>query len=144
LGAEDPDGAERSAYIALKMGVLTMGTMGLLFFLFPSMFLRIFTTDEGVIAAGIPLLRIVAFTQIPEAFGFVIPGALRGAGDTKPGMYVTVLGIWGVRLTLTYILMNVFHMGLTAAWFAMFADWVVRASLYWYRLRQGGWKRIKV
>lgn len=144
LGAEDPEGAEKSAYIALKMGVLTMGTMGLLFFLFPSMFLRIFTTDEGVIAAGIPLLRIVAFTQIPEAFGFVIPGALRGAGDTKPGMYVTVLGIWGVRLTLTYILMNVFHLGLTAAWFAMFADWVVRASLYWYRLRQGGWKRIKV
>ncbi len=144
LGAEDPDGAERSAYIALKMGVLTMGTMGLLFFVFPSMFLRIFTTDEGVIAAGIPLLRIVAFTQIPEAFGFVIPGALRGAGDTKPGMYVTVLGIWGVRLTLTYILMNVFQLGLTAAWFAMFADWVVRASLYWYRLRQGGWKRIKV
>ncbi|HHW26453.1 MAG TPA: MATE family efflux transporter [Firmicutes bacterium] len=144
LGAKDPDGAERSAYIALKMGVLTMGTMGVLFFLFPSTFLRIFTTDEGVIAAGVPLLRIVAFTQIPEAFGFVIPGALRGAGDTKPGMYVTVLGIWCVRLALTYVLMNVFHMGLTAAWVAMFADWVVRASLYWYRLKQGGWKRIKV
>ncbi len=144
LGAKDPDGAERSAYIALKMGVITMGTMGVLFFLFPSTFLGIFTTDQGVIARGVPLLRIVAFTQIPEAFGFVIPGALRGAGDTKPGMYVTVLGIWCVRLALTYTLMNLWHMGLTAAWIAMFVDWVVRASLYWYRLKQGGWKRIKV
>ncbi|HHY44468.1 MAG TPA: MATE family efflux transporter [Firmicutes bacterium] len=144
LGAKDPEGAEKSAIIAMKMGVLTMGTMGVLFFLFPAQFLSIFTNDAGVIARGVPLVRIVAFTQFPEALGFVIPGALRGAGDTRIAMYVTVAGVWCVRLGLTYVLMNFFNVGLTAAWFAMFADWVVRSSLYWVRLKRGKWKEIKV
>jgi len=144
LGAKDPEGAEKSAMIAMKMGLLTMGTMGVLFFLFPAQFLSIFTNDAGVIARGVPLVRIVAFTQIPEALGFVIPGALRGAGDTRIAMYVTVAGVWVMRLGLTYVLMNFFNVGLTAAWFAMFADWVLRSSMYWVRLRRGKWKEIKV
>jgi Na+-driven multidrug efflux pump len=40
--------------------------------------------------------------------------------------------------------MNVFNVGLTAAWFAMFADWVLRSALYWVRLKRGKWKEIKV
>lgn len=144
LGAKDPEGAEKCALVAMKMGLLTMGTMGLLFFLFPAQFLSIFTNDPAVIARGIPLVRIVAFTQIPEALGFVIPGALRGAGDTRIAMYVTVAGVWVVRLGLTYLLMEVFGVGLTAAWFAMFADWVVRSSLYWVRLKGGRWKETRV
>ncbi len=144
LGAKDPDGAEKSAMLSIKMGVLTMGTMGSLFFLLPGQFLRIFTDDLEVIAKGIPLLRIVAFTQIPEAIGFVIPGALRGAGDTRVAMYVTVLGVWGVRFALTYVLINHFGMGLVAAWVAMFLDWVVRAGLYYGRLKRGHWKEISV
>lgn len=143
LGAKDPEGAEKSALIAMKMGVLTMGTMGVLFFLFPAQFLSIFTNDPGVIARGVPLVRIVAFTQFPEALGFVIPGALRGAGDTRIAMYVTVAGVWIMRLGLTYILMNYFNVGLTAAWFAMFADWALRSALYWVRLKRGKWKEIK-
>jgi Na+-driven multidrug efflux pump len=114
----------------------------LLFFLFPRQFLSIFTNDLEVIAKGIPLLRIVAFTQIPEAMGFVIPGALRGAGDTRVAMYVTVLGVWGVRFALTYVLINHLGMGLAAAWVAMLLDWVVRAGLYWVRLKRGHWKKI--
>lgn len=144
LGAKDPDGAEKCALLSMRMGLISMGSMGLLFFLFPAQFLRIFTVDSAVIARGVPLLRIVAFTQIPEALGFVIPGALRGAGDTRVSMYVTVLGAWFVRVGLTYCLMNIAHLGLIAAWIAMFLDWVARSSLYWMRFRRGKWKTLKV
>ncbi len=144
LGAKDPKGAEKRALFSMRMGLLSMGTMGLLFFLFPAQFLSIFTRDPGVIAKGVPLVRIVAFTQFPESLGFVIPGALRGAGDTRISMYVTVFGAWIVRVGLTYLLMNVLHMGLTAAWIAMFVDWVARSSLYWVRFKRGAWKTIRV
>jgi putative MATE family efflux protein len=144
LGAKDPVGAEKRALFAIRMGLLSMGSMGVLFFLFPGQFLSIFTQDPGVIAKGIPLLRIVAFTQFPESLGMVIPGALRGAGDTRVSMYVTVLGAWVVRVGVTYVLMNVLHMGLTAAWIAMFLDWVARSGLYWLRFKRGAWKTIRV
>lgn len=144
LGAKDPQGAEKRALFSMRMGLLSMGTMGLLFFLFPAQFLRIFTNDPNVISKGIPLLRIVAFTQIPESLGFVIPGALRGAGDTRVSMYVTVFGAWVVRVGLTYALMNYMHLGLVGAWIAMFLDWVGRSSLYWLRFKGGQWKTLRV
>ena len=59
-------------------------------------------------------------------------------------MYVTVIGIWVVRVGLTRILMSTFNLGLTAAWLAMFMDWMVRATLYIFRLRSGKWKSIRV
>lgn len=144
LGAKDPDGAEKRAILSMKMGLLAMGTMGMLFFLFPAQLLHIFTNDPEVVSRGIPLLRIVAFTEIPEALGFVIPGALRGAGDTRISVYVTVVGAWVVRCGTTYILMNYLHVGLTAAWIAMFLDWVVRSSLFWLRFKRGAWKTLRV
>lgn len=144
LGGKDPEGAEKVAMLSIRMAIFSMGTMGLLFFLLPSQFLRIFTDDVDVILRGVPLLKIVAFTQIPEAVGFVIPGVLRGAGDTRIAMYVTVLGVWCVRVGLTYLLMRFWNMGLTAAWIAMLLDWLVRSALYLARLKRGKWKSIEV
>ncbi|HHY95636.1 MAG TPA: MATE family efflux transporter [Firmicutes bacterium] len=144
LGAGRTAEAERSTSVSLQFALATMGFMAVLFFAIPGYFLRIYTGDAQVIRLGIPLLRIVAFTQFPEAVGFVLPGALRGAGDTAVVMYITVIGMWGVRLGLTSLFVFGLGMGLVGAWLAMLADWLVRAGLYIWRFRQGRWKRIRV
>ncbi|TYP54909.1 MATE family efflux transporter [Thermosediminibacter litoriperuensis] len=144
LGAGDAGGAQKSTSISLLIATAIMGTMGLMFFSFPVMFLKIFTNDPDIIARGAVLLRIVAFTQIPECVGMVIPGALRGAGDTRITVYITLLGMWMIRLGFTYIFLNFFNMGLIGAWIAMFLDWAVRSLLYWIRFKSGSWKSIKI
>ncbi|KXG74488.1 Multidrug resistance protein MdtK [Fervidicola ferrireducens] len=144
LGAGDIKGAQRSAAISLLMAMAIMGTMGLLFFSFPAAFLKIFTSDSDVIKMGTTLLRIVAFTQIPECIGMVIPGALRGAGDTKVAVYITILGMWIVRIGFTWYFLKALNMGLVGAWIAMFLDWAVRSALYIIRFKGGQWKNIKV
>ncbi|MFO7151627.1 MAG: MATE family efflux transporter [Bacillota bacterium] len=144
LGAGDPKGAQRSGTISLLMAMSIMGAMGLLFFSFPAAFLKIFTDDSDIIKMGIPLLRMVAFTQIPECIGMVIPGALRGAGDTKIAVYTTIFGMWIVRIGFTSYFLKYLNMGLIGAWIAMFLDWAVRSVLYIIRFRGGEWKNIKV
>jgi len=144
LGAGRPGDAERSAYVALWFALATMGGMAVLFFTIPGYFLRIYTTDPRVIALGVPLLRIVAFTQFPEAVGFVLPGALRGAGDTTVVMGITVVGMWLVRLCLTFLLVFGLGLGLPGAWMAMLADWLVRSALFLARFRSGAWKSVRV
>ncbi|ADL07766.1 MATE efflux family protein [Thermosediminibacter oceani DSM 16646] len=144
LGAGDAKGAQKSAGISLLFAMAIMGIMGLMFFSFPVMFLRIFTDDPEIIARATVLLRIVAFTQIPECVGMVIPGALRGAGDTRITVYITILGMWMIRLGFTFIFLNYFDMGLVGAWIAMFLDWTVRSLLYWIRFKSGNWKSIKI
>lgn len=144
LGAGDVRGAQRSTAISLLMAVAIMGTMGMLFFSFPVLFLKMFTDDPDIIAMGAVLLRIVAFTQIPECIGMVIPGALRGAGDTRIVVYITLLGMWLVRLGFTWIFLNYLNWGLMGAWIAMFLDWSIRSVLYWFRFKSGGWKSIRI
>ena len=56
--------------------------MGIVFFFFPYVLLRMFTTDDAVIDLGTVFLKIVALLQIPLALTMVLAGSLRGAGDT--------------------------------------------------------------
>ena len=45
---------------------------------------------------------------------------------------------------LALILVNVFDMGLTGAWFALIADQVVRSLLIFFRYKQGKWKFLRI
>ncbi|MCL4424151.1 MAG: MATE family efflux transporter [Firmicutes bacterium] len=144
LGAGRGEEAAQTGWGTLRLALVVMGSMGALFFLFPRQFMGIYTADAAVIGYGIQALRIVAFSQIPEGAGFVLSGALRGAGDTRYVLNVTIIGMWLVRLGLTYLFIESWGWGLAGAWVAMTMDWVVRAVLLFLRFRGAAWRRIKV
>ncbi|MFQ5846241.1 MAG: MATE family efflux transporter [Candidatus Methylomirabilales bacterium] len=124
---------------ANRLGILFMGGMGLVFFLFPGPLLRLFTADQEVIRLGIIFLRIAAVSQIPLAVTLVLQGALRGAGDTPYILRVTVLGIWGVRVPVAAAAA---WWGLSVAyiWWAFLLDWLVRMILLQRRCRSTRWE----
>ncbi|SCG83104.1 putative multidrug resistance protein norM Multidrug-efflux transporter [Proteiniborus sp. DW1] len=144
LGAEKPKLAEKSGFIAVKMGAILMAIVGVFFFIWPDYFLRIFTDDKEIIDMGRICLRVVAISQpfLAAVMGF--SGALRGAGDTRRVLVITLTGIWGIRLLLTYIFVIIFKWGLIGAWIAMSIDLIVRGILYFFMFRAGKWKHIKV
>ena len=144
LGAGRPDQAERSALECNRLGMWVMGTMGAVFFLFPAFLLRLYTPDAAVIALGVVALRVVAFMQVPEAIGFVMSGALRGAGDTRTVLVITAVGVWAVRLVTALVFVLVLDLGLFGAWLAMALDWVVRSVYLVARFRRGAWKEVEV
>lgn len=144
LGARNPDRAEANGWECGRMSLWVMGFMGAVFFAFPAFLLRLYTPDLAVVAAGVVALRIVAFVELPEAVGFVLSGALRGAGDTKSVLWITVLGMWVVRLGTSLFFVFVMHWGLAGAWVGMLLDWVVRAAYLLLRFRSGTWKEVRV
>ncbi len=141
LGAGKPDIAERSTYEALKMACLLVSIMGLVFLFWPEALMGLYTTDLEVIRLGSIYLRIMAFCQIHQAFGFVFTGGLRGAGDTKFPMWVTAVANWLIRLSLTYYLINVAKTGVSGAWWAMAADGLFKGLASWFWFRSGRWKK---
>ena len=141
LGAGDPERAERSGYESGKMATLVMTGMGVLFAF--SLFVGS-SADPDVIDLAAQCLRIVAISQPALAWVMTLAGGLRGVGDTRWVMVITVLGFWGVRVTLAYILAASTDLGLIGAWIAMVLDLFVRALLLAWRFRQGGWKKIEV
>ncbi len=143
LGAKDSKTAEKSGHIAASMAMLFMGTVGLIFFFFPEVVIRIFTDEEEIIQVAKVCLRIVAVAQPFLAAVMAYAGSLRGAGDTRAVLWITLIGIWGVRVFGTYLVIQAGY-GLTAAWVMMTLDLIVRGSLLFARFRKGKWKTLKV
>ncbi|NLN17652.1 MAG: MATE family efflux transporter [Firmicutes bacterium] len=143
LGAGDPKEAERVGLEAARIAACIMGFMGLLFLLFPRALVSIFTTDPEVIDHSTVVIRIVAISQPFMAFQRVLSGALRGAGDTRSVMIISLLGICGIRLILAHWLVTLGY-GLVGAWVAMSIDLTVRGCLLYWRFRHGSWKKVVV
>lgn len=144
LGAQKPEMSQKSGYEANKLAFLVMSALGLLFFFVPEVFIRMFTRDPQIIANASFCLKLVAIAQPFLAAVMVFAGALRGAGDTRYVMINTLIGVWGIRLLGTYILIDVFHLGLLGAWIGMVTDLFVRGTLNFRRFRSGKWKYIKI
>jgi Na+-driven multidrug efflux pump len=58
LGANRPDAAERSTWESFRMASVFVGTMGIVFLLFPEGLMRIYTNDPEVVRLGAIYLRI--------------------------------------------------------------------------------------
>lgn len=144
LGAQKPEMSQKSGYEANKLALIFMSLLGVLLFLIPEPFIRLFTRDPEIIKNAAACLRLVAIAQPFLAISMVFSGALRGAGDTRYVMINTLIGVWGIRLLGTYILIDLFHMGLMGAWIGMVLDLFVRGTLNLRRFRGGKWKYIKI
>lgn len=144
LGAGQPHAAKVSAIECWKMAAIVMVSMGALFLIFPVGFMKIFTDDARVFPYAYLTMRIMAYIQLPESIGFVMGGALRGAGDTRTVLGITLAGAWGLRVGLALLLIGRLGMGLEGAWIAMAVDWTVRGVLMMLRWRGEKWQKIKV
>lgn len=144
LGARNPEGARQSAYAAFWLAFSVMLVMGAILFVFEAPILRLFTDDPAVLAAGAIVLHMSAAQQPVLAASFVFSGALRGAGDTRTTMLITLTSVWGLRLLCAYLLGIVFGMGLLGAWLAIWLDFAFRSTMFYLRFRSGKWQTMRV
>jgi Na+-driven multidrug efflux pump len=75
----------------------------------------------------------------------ILTYALRGSGDTRVPVLFTWLGFLGIRIPLAYALTgSEMGLGLLGAWYAMFADLMVRGGLVLHRFAAGRWQTVRV
>ena len=141
LGMHQPKRAMTVGWAAARMAALWTSLAGLLFVLVPATFLGFFTSSPEVVVAGIGAMIVVGVAQPAQAVIFTIGGALRGAGDTRYTLGLTVLNWFVVRFPLAVILGLVVGWGLAGVWIAVAIDYAVRAALMARRFRGGAWAR---
>jgi putative MATE family efflux protein len=144
IGAGKYTRAKLENWEANRLAILIMAGMGIVFFFFPYVLLRAFTTDESVIELGTVFLKIVALLQIPLALTMVLAGSLRGAGDTRFIMVATMIGMWGVRVPMALVVAIGLHLSVFYVWLAMIVDWTVRMGLLLWRYQLERWRMIQV
>lgn len=140
LGANDEDRAERYARAVNKIAVGVASFVGLNYILFSHSLARLYTSDlEVAVMAGV-VLKILAIALPAQSTQLSLAGALRGAGDTTYPLYASAIGIWGFRVVMAYLFVNVFNWGLIGAWVALVLDQYTRSTVIYLRFRSKKWK----
>ncbi len=156
LGAGAPPRATRAVMWTLLVGGTVICLAGGVIYIGGESVAEFFSgqqSDETTRQAG-ALLRIVAWAMPALSVVMIFGGALRGAGDTRLSLLVTIAGLFAVRLPLAAwfclegeiarvggLQIVGLGWGVTGAWYAMFADLHVRAILLLVRFAQGGWRK---
>jgi Na+-driven multidrug efflux pump len=87
------------------------------------------TYDLDVIKLGAVYLFLMGLVQIPQNLSGVLNGALRGAGYTRVPMIVAGIGLWGIRIPLSWIMTRYFSFGIISIWVVMCIDLAFRFIL---------------
>lgn len=138
LGAGRPEDAQRSAWVGLGAGAVTMTLSALLFVLFRGRIVAAFTDDAAVIALGADLLVVAAAFQLVDGAQAIASGALRGAGETLRPLLAQLVAHWAVAMPLGAYL--AFGRGLgpeagaRAIWWALALGLAIAAALLIWRL----------
>ncbi|MGC8970705.1 MAG: MATE family efflux transporter [bacterium] len=144
LGAKKSEIAEESARQTRLIGMMVAGVTAFIIFFFGRYLVMLYTDNKTIIEQAKICLRIIAAIQPAQSTQFILAGALRGAGDTRFPLYSTMIGIWGMRVALSYLFVLVFNWGLTGAWLAIAFDQVMRAIVIYSRFNSGKWRWMKV
>ena len=144
IGASQYQRAKMENWEANRLAVLVMSIMGILFFFFPYLLLRLFTRDSQVIALGTLFLKIAAVIQIPLAVTMVLTGSLKGAGDTRFLLGITLIGACLIRVPVSFYFAFIMPAGIVYVWSVMIVDWFVRMALTLVRYRSEKWRAVRV
>ncbi|XXX76145.1 MATE family efflux transporter [Sorangium sp. So ce134] len=144
LGARSPRDAARVGLVAALMAILALSAFGALFALAPRPLLLAFSSDPELLAAGERALRVAAVAQPFMAFATVMGMGLRGAGDTRTVLAVTLVCSLVVRLGGTWLLAVTLGHGLVGVWMGSTADWICRSALLAVAFARGRWKAVAV
>jgi Na+-driven multidrug efflux pump len=114
--------------------------MAAIFLIFAESLTTLFIADPAVIYWGTFCVMLAAFEQPTIAATYVLAGALRGSGDTRWPMYVTILGVWVFRMPLVYLFVEILGWSIISVWVLTSIDFLVRSLVLWRRFRTGAWR----
>jgi len=144
LGANQPERAERSAWLAGGLVEALLVTCSLAILLWAENIVRIFNAEPGLVATASTFLRIAVAGYVVLGLMTVFMQALQGAGDTVPTMIISMVTVWLVTLPLAYFLPRITDLGMNGVRWGMAAGMIFAALTYTVYFRLGRWKRKKV
>jgi len=144
MGSKDFDLAERYGWESVKIGMYSMGLLGIAMIVWPHTFLGIFTDKTEVINAAVPSMRLMASTASMMSAGLILVQALFGAGNNKFVMVAELLLHALCLIPLSYVLAMVLDFGMLGAWMASATYIVLLSSIMAWKFAQGTWKKIKI
>jgi putative MATE family efflux protein len=141
VGAGDYGEVKRQTAGIMKTAFLTILVMNGLIFVFMEGIVGLFRLSPPARGYAVTFLRVHCVSMAAGwAMSFVLPSALRAAGDARYVMIVAAVSMWTVRVSAAYLLTYAAGVGPLGVWIAMGGDFVVRGACYHLRWVRGKWQ----
>jgi len=145
IGAGDYSAAKRYTKKIMILSYLTYLFININIFIFMKPIISIFNLSAEAGELCILFLRVHCVTStLFWCPSFVLPNALKAAGDAKYVMIVAGCTMWIIRVCLAFLLAFTFGLGPVAVYLAMGADFLFRGIFFTKRWLSNKWKEKKV
>jgi putative MATE family efflux protein len=144
LGAQKPDRAAKSVWLAGHANAVFLGGVALIFIFFSENLIHFFTDDESVVQYGVDALRYISYGYIFYGYGMVMAQAFNGAGDTMTPTVLNLICFWLIQIPLAYSLSMYTGLGARGVFLAVTFAESVLAILAMIYFQKGRWKQQKV
>jgi putative MATE family efflux protein len=122
LGAGEPGRAEASVW---RIGWYNMAftvAVSVIFFLFPSELMQLFTAERAVVDVGAEWLRILSYSYFVYGWWMVAVQAFNGAGDTVTPTKINLVFFWLIQIPLAWLLALRLDLQATGVFWAVFVS----------------------
>ena len=137
VGAKRKDLVTRLGWVTVLLGMGVMLVASALMYALAPWIIGMLSPDRQVVLLGTQVLRIVVFSEPLFGASIVTAGVFQGAGSSLLSSVLNFVSMWGVRITLTLLLVP--HWGLRGAWIAMCIELCFRGSLFLFFLWRKRW-----
>jgi len=150
LGGDKPDRAQSVVYSGFHLTLVYMISIAAAYVLVPDVFVAPFAlrADPGgfseIYGYSIILLRFVAVYSVFDTMNIIFCSAIKGAGDTRYVMLVTVILSVFVFVLPVYLAVVVFEFGLMIAWVFATVYIILLGFIFYVRFLGGKWKTMRV
>ncbi|MDA9603332.1 MATE family efflux transporter [bacterium] len=141
LGAGNPNQARRAGWGAMRLSIVSMTFFGILIAFFAEPLARYMIDNDEVVRLSVVFIWLLGSMQPLMAIEFSLGGALRGAGDTKTPLVITLTCLLFIRVSLALI----FYMldaSIEVIFSTLVADYVVKGFLYVARFKSNKWMNV--
>ena len=125
------------------VGLLMALPMALLTYIFPETLARIYTDDASLIAASIPVMKVVSIAILFCAVGMLIFNAVSGTGNTRTAFGIEFLTLF-FYLSFVYYSAIIHPYPLDVVWMSEFVYWTIIGGLGYLYLLKGNWRKKKI
>lgn len=144
LGRWQPKEAYHKGNVLIFLGLILMTILAIPIIVFDNELIVLFDPSASIeiLKGGISYLNTNTYFLPISAFGILITGALRGAGDTKPAMISALVGRNLTAIVLSYVFAFQMKMDFMGIWYGIIVGRFVDAIYLWIVWRAQRWKMV--
>ena len=142
IGAGQPARAKQGLQTTVLLSAAVCGTLALIIYLLRYPLIVLFLKSDAselVYAFGCGYLGVVCIFYIVNATYQTLGGMLRGAGDTRAFMVISILTLV-IRVGSSSVLLQTTSLGFSAIWWGLPISWAMGLVMCYARYCSGAWR----